>query len=171
MIVYLYFQTACGKGLWGPDCSNKCHCKNETEICYHVTGSCASGCAERRVGIGCDAGVCVYVMVISIHPVLSSLASMGVTRSNFQSVLPEQILRIFFRSTSREIALRWMPHTLLTISQHWFRQKVITLANVDSNLCRRMASPDSIGFMLLLSRELYQRTASHLKINLRRFWR
>ena len=71
LIMYICFQTACGKGSWGPDCSNKCHCKDENEICYHVTGSCASGCAERRVGTGCDAGM--YVMVIFLHTLFNSL--------------------------------------------------------------------------------------------------
>ena len=78
---------------------------------------------------------------------LNSLAP-GKFDWNFPHVIFKQILVIDGSGISCEIALLWMSLDIsLMISQHWFRQwlgavrqQAITWSNIDSDLCRHLAS-------------------------------
>ena len=61
--------------------------------------------------------------------------------------IPFSILCYWLVSSSLDNALRWMPHDLLMISQHLFRQwlgairqQVIAWANIDPDTCLPLAS-------------------------------
>ena len=45
----------CTPGRWGEQCNHKCNCKDEDEICDHLTGECKlSGCKPWYAHVGCD---------------------------------------------------------------------------------------------------------------------
>ena len=58
LVFHLFLLIPECKSFWyGDDCSKKCNCLKETEVCDTKTGYCKSGCPEDWFGSACDSKI------------------------------------------------------------------------------------------------------------------
>ena len=63
-IIQIYFDFLdCPLGHFGVNCDDECHCKDVTEACNPLTGSCPSGCDRHWTGPGCQ-GIAEYLLSV-----------------------------------------------------------------------------------------------------------
>lgn len=56
-IITLFISTACKTGSYGVNCNATCgHCRN-TQECFHIDGSCLTGCEAGYNGSMCKSGM------------------------------------------------------------------------------------------------------------------
>ena len=49
-----YVGLECPFGRWGVNCENECHCRDHTEVCHPLNGTCDSGCDAHWTGTACQ---------------------------------------------------------------------------------------------------------------------
>ena len=59
-------MTECAKGWFGGYCHQRCHCQDIEESCDNVTGSCTSGCAAGWTGHGCQTGIIIVLIIVTL---------------------------------------------------------------------------------------------------------
>ena len=52
-IFFLFHNTACDDGWYGPSCQNQCGPCFGTDVCFHTNGSCPGNCSDGFNGDKC----------------------------------------------------------------------------------------------------------------------
>lgn len=63
LIVFGFFIThvACDKGFYGVDCNEKCGSCHDVSQCFHINGTCLTGCSAGYQGEFCKTREYIYM--------------------------------------------------------------------------------------------------------------